>query len=202
MYPTPQPLPPCPLVKYAPLPRRVKPTTPPPSCHPQQKRTQGLLTAFPQSMDQVLLKEYKPRCTLPHRVIARKTKCMDGINLQSVYLVRHPLAVGFAFTVGLRARVLPCFVTAFSGLVSFSWLCAVVDKTDMIRIVTEVLRGKRSQRYIQRDSTVHIVKTIKWLEWSDHLLFFLFFIFLALGGRFTRAIITDCALSARKGFVW
>ncbi|CAM9772077.1 unnamed protein product, partial [Ectocarpus fasciculatus] len=52
------------------------------------KKTEGTLTAFPESRDQVLLKEYKPRCTLPHRVIARRTKCMDGITLQSIYLVK------------------------------------------------------------------------------------------------------------------
>lgn len=60
-----------------------------------QKKTEGTLTAFPESKDQVLLKEFKPRCTLPHRVIARRTKCMDGITLQSMYLVGvqcfHPM---------------------------------------------------------------------------------------------------------------
>lgn len=52
-----------------------------------QKKTHGVLTAFPQSVDQVLLNECKPKCTIPHRVIARSTKCMDGVSEQSLYLV-------------------------------------------------------------------------------------------------------------------
>ncbi|CAM9375670.1 unnamed protein product, partial [Discosporangium mesarthrocarpum] len=52
------------------------------------KRTLNQPTAYPTSVDKVLVNEHAPKCTVPHRIIAEKNICMDGINNLSVYLVK------------------------------------------------------------------------------------------------------------------